>query len=136
MGIVRIAGKALTVALAIPGLFWLGHHTGHNGGYSEGYSQRDRELTANTHTEYGLKVLRKDAENKYLMLTQGGQEWEWKICRDRIVSLTPGMTLKQIKYEERGQCKSLAVASGLGFIIARNELGQPIKERVNYEQTR
>jgi hypothetical protein len=132
MEITRIAGKSLAIVLVPITVFWLGHSVG----YSRGYAQRDRELMSNTRTEYNLKVLRKDDENKYLMLTSSGRKWEWKICRERIVTLTPGMVIEQAKYEERGNCKSLAVSSGLGFILARNQSGKPIKEEVNHEQAR
>jgi hypothetical protein len=90
-----------------------------------GYLYRDHRLQQHTVSLHDVRVIRKDAEDMYL-LQAGIYQFEAKFCRDYLPDFDPGTTLKVLVYEDRGQCKSIGGQHN-GFLVARDVHGMPIK---------
>jgi hypothetical protein len=92
-----------------------------------GYFTREIHQFNNTYVLHDVQVLRRDKPDMYSMRI-GALQFEVKFCPDLLPDLDEGSLLKVLVYEERGTCKSVH-DKRLGFIVARDDHGQPIKYR-------
>ena len=97
-------------------------------GVLAGYVIRDLKQFHHTYVLNDVSILRKDAADRYLMRV-GNQIFEMQFCSDFTPDFDPDTLLKVIVYEDRGTCQSVS-DSRLGYILARDDHGQPIKQGV------
>jgi hypothetical protein len=123
MGISRIAGKVLFHSLALFFAFRIG------------VSYRDYQLRSNIVVRHGVKVLQSSANSSlyFLQYRSGEQRW-FKPCPGLNPHWLPGMILDPLKYEDLGDCKSLAPGGLMGFRVIRDSDANFRKEN-DFERT-
>ena len=91
-----------------------------------GYFYRDHQELANTFTFHDVRVVKEADPHRWLLSTAYTGAWWITLCPGYTPRWEPGYLLTVLVYEDRG-CKSLS-GSKMGFVIARDGQGQPIKE--------
>lgn len=94
-------------------------------GLTLGWSLHAAKQFNHTYVLNDVKVLERQADNRYLLQTDHHVDFTFKTCPDSTVDWLAGSKLKVLVYEDRGSCASVSDKQ-LGYVVYRDKQGRPI----------